>query len=445
MTRARPIEPVYPLVGAGADIPLYEGPMTVGELHAAGRIWLQMTGDVEHRWCLDEKDHAALELGEATLSFAHPVYGRVELPVTVTSSRGRGEIVSATLGAAASLDRVLAHWVDVPAILPAEPLETPLASWAGRWTAVGGGWHLTLDARPDRAAVEAAAAGNPLHAVTHVASLRRDDGSRFGPAQAEDALEAWQLKLSFALGRWVPPMLAVGFANGARVSELWLALRSDEFHARYAWWDTHRGDDLRSFAQLFLDAWADPTGHDKVRYVAHHIIESNESAMTLEARIMLAGAGMEYLSWVKSVIEGSRDRLAHKKTNASVKLSELLDAAGISTDVPPELASVEKLSEAKEQLSGPEAIVWVRNRLVHPRDAGEPYRLTGLLVQAWQLLMQYSELLLLFEVGYTGSYCPRFPAGRWAHDSIPVAWATASASRTNVVSNPNTADASEVD
>ena len=292
---------------------------------------------------------------------------------------------------------------------------------------MGGGWRVTVDGRPDRAAVEAAAAGNPLHAVTHVESLRRDDGSRFTGAQAEDALEAWQLTLSFALGRWVPPMLAVGFANGARVWELWLARRSDEFRARYAWWDTHRGDDLCSFARSFLDAWADPTGHDKVRYVAHHIIESNESAMTLEARIMLAGASMEYLSWVKSVIEGRRGRSAQKRTNASVKLSELLDAAGISTDVPPELASVEKLSEAEERPRGPEAIVWVRNRLVHPRDAGEPYRLTGLLVQAWQLLVQYCELLLLFEVGYTGSYCPRFPAGRWAHDSIPVPWATASA------------------
>ena len=115
--------------------------MAVGEVHAAGRIWLQMTGDVEHRWCLVEEDPAALELGEATLSVAHPAYGRVELPVNVTSSRGRGEIVSATLGsAAASLDRVLAHWVDVPAILPAEPLETPLASWrvgGPPWAAVG--------------------------------------------------------------------------------------------------------------------------------------------------------------------------------------------------------------------------------------------------------------------------------------------------------------------
>jgi hypothetical protein len=420
VTAAHRIDAVYKLVDAGADIMLYDGPIAVGDVEGTGRIWLQTTGDLEHRWSLDGDDHPALDLGDAKLAFTHPAFGPIEMPVNVSSSRGRGEILSTGLGAARRLDEVVAHWVDVPAILPAERLEAPSGSWAGRWTATGGGWNLTPDARPDRPAVEAASAGNPVHAVTHVALLRRDDGSSFTPAEAEDALQAWHVTLSFALGRWVPPMLAVGFDGGARAWELWASWRSDSLRTRYAWWDTYQGDDLRSFA--LLDAWSDPSRREKVRYVAHHIIEANESAMTLEARIMLVSAALEYLSWVNNVLEGGRSASAHKKLKASETLAELLAVAGISTMVPPELAVIEKLRGDKKHLNGPEAVVWGRNRLVHPKDTRGPYRLAGLVIQTWQLLMQYGELLLLFEVGYVGSYYPRFPPGHWAHDSVPVPW-----------------------
>jgi hypothetical protein len=140
---------------------------------------------------------------------------------------------------------------------------------------------------------------------------------------------------------------------------------------------------------------------------------------------MLASAGLEYLSWVKYVLDGGRSRSEHKKRLAADKLGEMLDEASVPKQVPPELAALASLTSADgAQLNGPEAIAWVRNRLVHPKDMGEPYRLEGLLVEAWQLLMHYSELLLLFDLGYAGSYCARFPAGRWAHDSRPVPWAT---------------------
>jgi hypothetical protein len=346
-----------------------------------------------------DSDSPAMELGDAEIVFNHPELGHVRLRTRVTSSRGLGEIIWSTLGAANSLDEVVIHWMDLPSVLPADSLDDGVSTWSGRWSATGGGWALTLDSRPDYVAVAAAAAGHPVHVVTHVASLRRQDGSTFTPAEAEDALEAWQSTFSFALGRWVPPTLAVGFSDGKRAWELWGAWRSDEFSVRYAWWDTHRGDDLRLFAREYLNAWADATRHDKVRYVAHHIIESDESAMTLEARIMLASAGVEYLSWVKYVLDGGRSRSEHKKRLAADKLGEMLDEATVPKQVPPELATLASLTSADgAQLNGPEAIAWVRNRLVHPKDMGEPYRLDGLLLEAWQLLMHYSELLLLFDL-----------------------------------------------
>jgi Restriction endonuclease len=204
-----PIKAVYPTADAGDDITLYAGPMSIAGVNATGRVWLQTNGNIKYRWEMDSHG-SAMELGDAEIVFSHPELGPVQLRTRVTSSCGLGEITWSTLGAANSLDEVVIHWMDLPSVLPADPLDDGVSTWSGRWSATGGGWALTLDSRPDYIAVAAAAAGHPVHVVTHVASLRRQDGSTFTPAEAEDALEAWQSIFSFALGRWVPPMLAVG-------------------------------------------------------------------------------------------------------------------------------------------------------------------------------------------------------------------------------------------
>lgn len=429
MTRGQATEPVYPFGAPGADVALFTGDMTVGDTHGTGRVWMHTTGRVDHRWELDPDGYRSLRLGETRLTFEHPALGHVDVPVRVTSNAGRGIVQATSAGNATALDQVVAHWVNVPSIYPASGLKSDWGTWGGRWAGSGGGWSLVLDARPDHNVVATQAEDTPFHVVTHTGVLRRADGRSFTPEQAADGLAACQVAVSFALGRWVAPALAVGFAGGARVWELWSPWRCDTLRDAGAWWDTQRGGDLRAFLGLFLDAWADPARHDRTRHVAAHVIESNKGTVTLEARIMLAGAGLEYLSWVRCVLDERRRSAAqHSKRSAARNLRELLDDAGIPADVPADLGVVERLRVDKpredgSERDGPDTVAWVRNRLVHPRDAQEPYRLDHLLEQTWHLLMQYGELLLLQDVGYTGSFRRRFPPGRWAHDSVPVPWA----------------------
>jgi hypothetical protein len=421
--RPTPIAPVYPLLEPGAPVPLFEGDLSLGGQSGRGRIWLATHGDVDHLWEFEAESGLPLDLEEAQLSFDHPELGQAVIPALVTSSAGRGTILATSLGDPRDeLDEIIIHWINIPSIYPAKALGNDSHTWAGRWTGTGGGWSLTLDARPDHAAVTALAKGTPLYAVTHTGKVTRTDGSRFTAGEATDALHAWQVALSFALGRWVTPALAVGFTAGRRTWETWTSWRCDTYRGSEAWWNTHRADDLRSFATLFLDAWADPARRDRVRYVAHHVIEANEPSMTLEARVMLAGASLEYLSWVVHVLGGRRSATKHRSRSASENLRELLLAARIPVSVAPELDALEQLRAQESLADGPEAVSWVRNRLVHPKDAGEPYRLKHLVLQTWQLVMHYAELLALHDLGYTGSFCQRFPAGRWAHSSSPVPW-----------------------
>ena len=115
---------------------------------------------------------------------------------------------------------------------------------------------------------------------------------------------------------------------------------------------------------------------------------------------MLVSAGLEYLSWVSHVVEGARSRDEQRARPAQANLRELLIEARIPQAVPAELDALERLRVERELPDAPAAIAWLRNRLVHPKDANEPYQLERLVLQSWQLLMQYAELLLLHDLDY---------------------------------------------
>ena len=233
---------------------------------------------------------------------------------------------------------------------------------------------------------------------------------------------AWQTVLSFALGRWVAPALAAGTLGGQPAWELWADWRQSNWYRAYAWWDTDDRAGLDEISGLLLRAWADPARNGTARYVAHHVVEANEPRTTLEARVMLLGAALEFLSWDAYVLSGHRSRSEHSQ-NAATNLRELLEAARIDTAVPSGLDDLERFRADEGVRGAPEAISRLRNRLVHPKDVDEPYRLRHLVLQVWQLLAEYAELLLLHDLGYAGLCNPRHPPGRWAHDSSPVPWA----------------------
>ena len=98
----------------------------------------------------------------------------------------------------------------------------------------------------------------------------------------------------------------------------------------------------------------------------------------------------------------------------------MLVDASIPLEIPADFTALEAFA-TKDSRDGPQAVIWVRNRLVHPKDAGEPYRIENLVLNAWQLSMHYAQLLLLHR--YDGPYLPPFPPGRFAHDSEAVPWA----------------------
>ncbi len=415
-----PIDPVYGFGEAGAPITLYRGPLVIGSgKPAEGHIWLRLSGDLEVLWEADK--HCAL--GPTTLEFSCPGIGEVTIPAVVTSSNGFGYLPGAETRAADDLTRVAIHWVNVPMLLPAEPLTNAGKVYAGRWKCETGGWRIVLDMRPDHGACTQGLRHSPNFAMTHVGSLERADGSPFTSAQAVDVLLGLQAALSFAFGGWVAPALPVGFnAEGTRTWEHWAPWRCDPFYGHMHWLDTYRSGDLVAVVTGFLTLWSEPSGRDLIWRLSHHAVCANNGATTTEARIMLAQAALEYLGWVTYVLE---QRRPPRRREAHDVLRELLNDAGIPTAIPAELNALRQVLD-EPGLDGPRALTWLRNRLVHPKDAAEPYRIENAVQHGWLLSMQYLDLLTLRRVRYNGHYLRRVSGG-FAHDSQPVPWAEATA------------------
>jgi hypothetical protein len=108
---------------------------------------------------------------------------------------------------------------------------------------------------------------------------------------------------------------------------------------------------------------------------------------------MLVHAALEYLSWVTYVLgptkrseshHGRKDQFSGAAA-ATWHLQELLSDANINTAIPAGLVGMTRRADemqlssgANQVIDGPEVLTWLRGRLVHPKDAGEPYRIEDL-------------------------------------------------------------------
>ena len=418
-----PLNGVYAWNLPGESVVLDSGPIWLAGEELAGKVLMSTDAGLGIKWEINGADFQGNAIIE--LKVVRPDIGLQPMSGWITNTLGVGKFMEPQqFGAGDSIVRVVTHWFNMPQIFPAERLQVGGSHWSGRWSCDVDGWILTLDCRHDHTSVFMDADATPKAVMTHIGELRKENGSAFDSTTVENVLFAFQMAFSFAFGRWVAPALPVGFdASGTRVWEQWVDWRCDEVHRYGGWADTHRSDDLRDYVRLFVAAWLDPAHHDIVKYFAHHVIAGNHSGTTVEGRIMIVQAGMEYLSWVDNVLAKklSARKYESQYKNAHDVVRGLLETANIPTEVPIEL-DVLSTVVCEKKLDGPESVTRVRNKLVHPKKPAEVYQIEGLVVQAWQLSMHYGDLLLLSRLGYHGKYMPRFPPGRWAHSSVDVPW-----------------------
>jgi hypothetical protein len=435
-----PLSPVYPFNEPGRPIQLYRGSiggLAVNDL--SGGVELRCVPEVSLEWTVNdpfESPQFSNRRDEIPLVLHRPG-GDVELRGYARGIEG-GWSNGATFGSnSAPLNRLIAHWFNLPDWHGPEHLEETSAAgehrhWLGRWVMVVDGWMITLDVRHDHSAVWTDLHKSDVLVMTHVMEVRRADGSAFTAQEADPVLAAMHVGISFALGRWVAPMLPVGLGNNDAVAwEEWRPCFCDPGRAAgVGWWYEKDHDALSDLLNLLITAFADPDRRERLWMQMVLAITAIGAPGYVEHRIMVGFSGIEHLMWQNLVLTGLCTEKDYKKGEAGNKLRDVLTAASIPTGINSSLQPViSNLAAAKKadglNLDGPGTIAWTRNRLIHPKAGDlEAYQYPGLLVEAWLMLRHYLILLILHSLGYQNSYRDLRILRQLTSATVPVPWAT---------------------
>lgn len=432
-----PLKPIYPFNQPGEAIDLYTGP--IGGLHDGaldGTIRLVPFPSPDVRWQVDVSnvdDYSTVD--------------RLSDGFELTTGRmtGHGMVTNTSFGSVAGIssslefesgdpmDRTLVHWMNLPSyigntILRCTGSDGSTMWTAGRLTLEVDGWSMTLDGRQDHSSLFKEDVGLARYVLTHVLELRRADGTSFDVESAKRVIDALRLSLSFAAGRWVAPPLSVGFdATGKEAWQWWVAPICAPYEKV--------GSPIISpvvFSDLeaFLKASVAKLHHSNAANTTRFQMQLATQTSNLgfvENRIFCAFPAIENLSWETFVLSGLVPKGEFEDSKVwptARRLRELLVRAQIPVEVDEKrLPALHQLATEKA-LDGPEAVTWVRNRLIHPKDPHDRlYTRESLVVDAWQQSREYIGLLLLHAIGYTGGYLTAIPPHGWLGSPAPVPWA----------------------
>lgn len=442
---AEPIPAAYDLPAPNGSLLLYQGAAKFRGHEGAAKVELRLAP--QPRITFEFEDHGETpwligfmgddEAGEEPLHLTgldHDMGVDVFTTGTgILSGRAgvRGTVLGSDVG---GLRRVVFHVLNFRIGLHAGmPLMSGESIWIGRREFTGAGWRATLDDRREvtSAASEMKEVGG--YAFTHVGCLEREDGSDFSADDAQEALWAIQGVLSFARAAWAAPMLPVGYAaTGEPVRWEWGVRHVSEWHEPLNWLDQRRAEGFAPVAGAFFERWfGDDCWQQTLWRAVGFYVGANggggREVSFIESRIILAQAGVELLAWVL-LDDGCNQPVGEEKrppkVDAGERIRQLLERAGIPTDIPAGMTELAAFATTVSATNAPEAVTRLRNLLVHPRRKAGLYGApSDTLIEAWRCIVWWLELLILSELDYNGAYASRLIEKRWVGTVEPVPWA----------------------
>jgi hypothetical protein len=303
----------------------------------------------------------------------------------------------------AELSQVLFHVVNFRRIM-GDPLKKDGHWWRGRLSCRTTTWSIILDSLPEYGKLERELKEKGGYAVTHNGKFRRNDGKSFSIADAQDLIGMLRMILSFSSGRWVTPMLPVGFDNeNVPAWSDWNVYRLDGWRGAYQPLDPGHPEQFIEFFDLASKAWKDPFSRRVIGSAVNYFIDGNRP-LPLELATSTFQAGLELLAWTELVEErGILTATSYKKRPAHENICDFLTAHKVNTSVPTNMASLQAVAQSENCKSGPEVITRMRNGVIHPKRNRPEFGIDAW-YDAWSLAQQYIVLGLLALLNYSGSY-----------------------------------------
>ncbi len=243
--------------------------------------------------------------------------------------------------------------------------------------------------------------------ITHGGTIERLDGKPYSVSDAEDILRRLRVYLSFVRGKFCSFAPVVAICESNRESAFrWGATYLDPWQpGRETWLPvTTGGDILTQLLPEFFGLYGDSNWKDTVSMAVDWQVNGNNSAAHVAT--ILYQAALEAIS----------SKITNKAETAKW-LRSSMKQLGIDTNIPNSYGNLRNFSDveirAKKANSkypyigdGPEAIVQIRNDLVH---SGKNYPTPSmeLQIEAMQLSRWYIEIMLLKKLQYSGKYFDR--------------------------------------
>ena len=256
------------------------------------------------------------------------------------------------------------------------------------------------------------------YGVTYNGVIARSDRADFTVEEVETLLTALRTFFSFARGTSCSLSSIEGKDQYGQQSWVrWGPHHVAPWNNRQSWFRQHGGDDILS--ELFPRFWCLFDSGDEWKRTILRTIDwyllSNESAT--HTGLILTQAALEHLS---NQILGRRKKHGE---GAGKFIREALEQLSLETEIPPSCIRLRNLQQANRWDGGPNALVKLRNDLVHP-DVNLGDISHNAHHDAWNLGQWYIEMLLLSKLGYQGSYVNRLATWHNEVEAIlPVPWA----------------------
>lgn len=298
----------------------------------------------------------------------------------------------------------------------------------GRYRVEVDGWRVELREVDNADTVDEFLKSTRRYARTHALTVDRENGDTFTYAEVDDFLGSLWLALSSMNGALIGIVAPTGYASGHAVWRDCSITSCDTAGYQLTWSDRHHFlSQMAEFLPSFHHARSDEFLAEVLKRIVRIAVASNQPAV-LESSVVVAQTGIEILGWA-ILVQREQWLAADADLDAAGRIRLLLKWAGVDPALPPGLEELHKIKPSGSALwDGPQAVVWIRNRLTHPPKKAAEWPPGVAVEQAWRLSLTYLELATLRSVGYTGTYATRLDLeGRWVGSVEPVPWAPESA------------------
>lgn len=254
--------------------------------------------------------------------------------------------------------------------------------------------------------------------ITHIIEIKRADGEDFNKNDASKIVEVLIWLFNISAGRHISMPIEVGLINEEVVYESYQKQLTSPYQLVFNWFPKHKGAVLKGLFYKLYSRFNDKYERRVIKEVIHQYIETLETRF-LENKIIHSQIALEKLSYVlltqrsPEIISTNRFRKNRFRKNLEKALEEL----PISVDLGGKYKSFEKDFD-----SGPHLLAEYRNHIAHPSPAPvfEKYSIDKRFL-ILQLSIYYTELLMLYLIGYNDVHSNRlkFPTWEGNYESLP--------------------------